>query len=101
MPERAVEHPTSGPADSTRSPRRRHRDSVGQRRQKGLRVIYFSMAAIWGCVAGSAGVLAVAASRGQRLPFSSGLAIAVGLALLAAVAGGLVSSMAYREARKR
>jgi len=99
MPESAVEHPASEPTRSSLRPRRRR--SQRQRRHKGLRGIYFAMAAVWGCIAGSAGVLAAAASGGQRLSFGGGLLLALGIALVAAIVGGLVSAAAYREARNR
>ena len=74
----------------------RHRSSSGVRR-----LIFFSLASVWGFIAGVTGVLASLSAAGQ--PIDARSAVVVGLipTLLLALAGGLVVAAAYRESKLR
>jgi hypothetical protein len=66
-----------------------------------MRMLYFSLAAVWGFLAGTGAVLVglTAVGRPARLG-SLGVAVIIGAAL-AAVVGGFVAAAAYRAASRR
>jgi hypothetical protein len=62
---------------------------------------YFALASIWGFAAGSVAVLAGLNVLGSPVLFESGLGFTIGVAGVIAVVGGVVVSLAYREAVRR
>lgn len=80
-------------------PRRNRRRRGGGR--AGLRTLYFSVASVWGCVLGAAGV-ALAVTRAGIRPGLDGTMLAMlGGAGILSIAGGALASRAYREAAQR
>ena len=64
-------------------------------------MVYFALASVWGFAAGSVAVFAGFNTLSQPLRFESGLALTLGIAVAIAIVGGVVVSLAYREALKR
>jgi len=64
-------------------------------------VLYFALASVWGFAAGSVAVLAGFNSLGRPIRFDSGLGVTLGVAAAIAIFGGVVVSLAYREAVRR
>jgi hypothetical protein len=64
-------------------------------------MVYFALASVWGVAAGSVAVLAGFNAVGQPIRFESGLGITLGVAAAIAIVGGVIVSLAYREALKR
>lgn len=86
----------------TRRRRKRRRSSDGSSsRGGGVRFLYFSMAALWGCLAGSGAVVIVLRVR-EAMPVLDGKAL---LSLLAAlvisVAGAAIVAAAYYSTSRR
>ena len=77
---------------------RRH--SANTRHRK-LRVVYFALAAIWGFAAGSVAVLAGLNAVGHPIRLDAGLGLTMAVAAVVAIVGGVVTSLAYREAVRR
>ncbi len=99
---RLVSHPDSPVRPSRRSSRRRSSSkSPASRGRRGLRAGYFALASIWGCLAGT-GVLVVGMSAlGKPIRLGTTIAGFLGLAMLLAVVGGLLTAAAYRAASRR
>ena len=75
--------------------------SSASRARRGLRAGYFALASIWGCLAGT-GVLVVGMSAlGKPIRLGTTIAGFLGLAMLLAVVGGLLTAAAYRAASRR
>jgi hypothetical protein len=99
-----IEVPRSEP-----SPRRRRRiearssSRVSTRRVRRLRLhaVYFSLAAIWGFLAGTGAVLVGLAAVGRPTRLGPGATLLVGCAAILALLGGLVAAAAYRAASRR
>ena len=94
-------------SESPRRPRRRSSrpgsssKSSASRSRRGLRAGYFALASIWGCLAGT-GVLVVGMSAlGKPIRLGTTIAGFLGLAMLLAVVGGLLTAAAYRAASRR
>ncbi len=91
-------------AESPVRPRRHRRSSPKaptSRARPGLRAGYFALASIWGCLAGT-GVLVVGLSvLGRPIRLGSTVAGFLGLAMILAVVGGLLTAAAYRAASRR
>ena len=94
-------------SESPRRPRRRSSRPVSSskssasRSRRGLRAGYFALASIWGCLAGT-GVLVVGMSAlGKPIRLGTTIAGFLGLAMLLAVVGGLLTAAAYRAASRR
>ncbi len=94
-------------SESPRRPRRRSSrpgsssKSSASRSRRGLRAGYFALASIWGCLAGT-GVLVVGLSAlGKPIRLGTTIAGFLGLAMLLAVVGGLLTAAAYRAASRR
>ena len=105
MGEAEVGRAENTPAESAGSPnvpRRRRRpgrpDNLAQAR---LRKFYFSMAAFWGFLIGTVAVLAGLVALGRPLRLAPIVAFVLIGAAIVAVVGGLIASLAYREASKR
>jgi hypothetical protein len=64
-------------------------------------MVYFALASVWGFAAGSVAVLVGLNTLGRPIRFESGLGLVLGIAVTIAVVGGVVVSLAYREALKR
>ncbi len=73
----------------------RHRRASGRRR-----LLFFSLSAVWGFIAGAAGVLAGMSATGNTV-LREGTIVGLVPALIIAVLGGLVVERAYRESRQR
>lgn len=77
------------------------RNSTRSQSRRRLRVLFFSLAAIWGYVVGGASLAAVLAVTGRFFALDGwSLLLLVGCAGIA-IGGGLVTAAAYREARRR
>lgn len=74
----------------------RHRTSGGVRR-----MIFFTLAAVWGFIAGVTGLLIALNATGESIEARAALIAGVFPAFLLALAGGLVVAAAYREAKMR
>ena len=104
--EEAVRMPGSAPLVShpespVRRRRRRRSSSNSPKSRRGLRAGYFALASIWGCLAGT-GVLVVGLSLlGRPIRLGSTVAGFLGLAMILAVVGGLLTAAAYRAASRR
>lgn len=100
--DRVEEHRRHEPPTSPDRQRRRSsaRPSTGGARGR-VRMLYFSLAALWGFLAGTGAVLVglTAVGRPARLG-PLGVAVVLGAAI-AAVAGGFVAAAAYRAASRR
>lgn len=85
-----------GAREYTARPAVRHKSA-----RSGRRLIFFSLASIWGFIAGAGGLLAALSVAGQ--PVQPGVGAIPGLipALALAVTGGAVIAAAYRESKHR
>jgi len=100
--------PTPTPVEATQGPnvrshhRRRHRtDETLRQRRNRLRQVYFAVSALWGCLAGTVGVIGAQSLEQEPLRLGAfGLAL-LGVAALAAILGGAVIAQAYRQAAHR
>jgi hypothetical protein len=92
-------------AQSVENPQRRRRRSrraAANNSQRGrLRLFYFSLASLWGFLIGTATLLYGFSLAGTRLDLSPAAIIAMSVAVILAVVGGVVASRAYREASRR
>ena len=91
--------------DTAASPRtgrraRSHRRAANSRHRR-LRMMYFALASVWGFAAGSVAVLAGLNALGNPIHFDSGLGFTIGAAGVIAIVGGVIVSLAYREAVRR
>ena len=77
-----------------------HRRQSNSRHRR-LRSVYFALAAVWGFAAGSVAVLAGLNAVGNPIRLDSALGVTLGVAGAVAIVGGVVVSMAYREAVRR
>lgn len=68
---------------------------------RGLRVAYFSVAAVWGFIIGVAGLLVTLQVEGQVVRPGLDAVLYLVLALAIAVGGGFVIAGAYQEAKRR
>lgn len=96
--------PTESRAPSSRRRRRRSPSQVSSRSlRRRLRALYFSLAALWGFLAGTGAVLIGLTTVGQ--PAATGMAprcvIFVAGAAVLSLVGGLVAAAAYRSASRR
>ena len=84
-------------------PRRKNSRQAGasshQRRWR--RLVYFSLASLWGFLIGTATLLYGFSLAGHRLELSPVAIVALSASIILAVVGGLVASRAYREASRR
>ena len=81
--------------------RRSSRSRRGRASHSGLRLVYFSLASLWGFVSGTVAVLAGLTLADQPLRAEPTI---VGLILVAAalaVAGGMLAAMAYKDAARQ
>jgi len=101
--------PHVDPAESSQSTdvpaSRKRRSSARTRRSRGsrsshwrLRIAYFSIASAWGFVMGTAAVLGSLSMLDLELPEDPTITFMLALAALAAIVGGAVTAMAYRDA---
>ena len=79
---------------------RSHRRGAKTRHGR-LRIVYFTVASVWGFAAGSVAVLAGFNAVGQSIHFDSGVGVTLGVAAAIAIVGGVIISLAYREAIRR
>jgi hypothetical protein len=63
-----------------------------------LRIVYFGIASIWGFIMGTAAVLGALSMLDLQLPEDPTITLMVALAAIAAVVGGAITAMAYRDA---
>ena len=66
-----------------------------------LRTLYFSLAALWGFLAGTGAVLIGMAAVGRPTGMGARGGLCVLCAAVIALAGGLVAATAYRSATRR
>jgi hypothetical protein len=66
-----------------------------------LRALYFSLAALWGFLAGTGAVLVSLAAVGRPTGIGTSGGVCVLCAAVVALAGGLVAATAYRSATRR
>jgi len=71
----------------------RHRSSYRRR-------FFFALAAVWGCIVGIAGLLAVVSFSGRHIDADAGVLLGLLPALVLAAAGGLVIAGAYKESKR-
>ena len=83
------------------TPRRRSSDSTHSTARR-TRLVFFSLAALWGYVLGIAVLAAALSISGRRpLAFEASLVPWLAAGSVLGVTGGLVAAGAYREARRR
>ena len=92
----AMHRTPTGARKYTARPAARHKSTRTPRR-----LIFFSLASIWGFIVGVAGLLAAMSVAGR--PVQPGVEAIPGLipALALAVTGGAVVATAYRESKRR
>ncbi len=99
---RSESQPESPVRPRLRSSRRRSSSrSSASRGRRGLRAVYFALASIWGCLAGTGMLVAGLSALDRPLRLDPTVAGFLGLAMLLAVAGGLLTAAAYRAASRR
>ncbi len=87
---------------SVRRRRRNSRQATASSNQRHrLRLVYFSLASLWGFLIGTATLLFGFSLGGRRLELSPVAIVAMSAAVVLAVVGGVVASRAYREASRR
>ena len=64
-------------------------------------MLYFALASMWGFAAGSVAVIAGFRTLGYPISFDSGIGFTLGVAGIVALVGGVIVSLAYREAVRR
>ena len=79
---------------------RRRRPHVRRGRDR-LRALYFSIAALWGFLIGTGAIVVVLSEVGRPIRPGAGWAALLLTAGVVALAGGLVASVAYRDAAGR
>ena len=101
--ERLHEEPPPPRSDRPRRRRRSSRrgSSSGKPRDQRLRLAYFTVAAVWGFLAGSAAILGGLAMNGTRVGFDPLIVGALVVAGAASLIGGGVVAAAYRNANDR
>ena len=82
-----------------RRPRRSPRRKSGGRGR--LRLFYFAIASIWGCILGAAALAIAAAWSGAAPGLDLPTVVALTGACALSVGGGIVAAKAYREAARR
>ena len=92
--ERLREEPPPSRSDR---PRRRRSNPKRQR----LRVAYFTVAAVWGFLAGSVAILGGLAMRGTRVGFDPLIVGSLVIAGAVSLIGGAVAAAAYRNVNQR
>ena len=98
----AAEHSAAETARPVSPHRRRHSRRVASRTQRHrLRLVYFSMASLWGFLIGTVALLFGFSLAGRRLELSPVAIVALSASIVLAVVGGMVASRAYREASRR
>lgn len=85
--------------------------SVGRRRKnprqaaagshQRRRLVYFSLASLWGFLIGTATLLYGFSLAGHRLELSPVAIVVMSAAVVLAVVGGVITARAYREASRR
>ena len=85
---------------ATPSPSRPRRPS-GRDQRRRLRLLYFTLASLWGFLVGTAGLLIGFSSRGVPLDLGPVAILALSAASILAVVGGMIASRAYSEAARR
>jgi len=106
VPEASTTRTVAEPGRETVEPpvRRRgssRRASASSNQRRRLRLIYFSLASLWGFLIGTATLLFGLSLEGTRLDLSPAAIIAMSAAVVLAVVGGIVAARAYREAARR
>ena len=107
MPETSKNLGPERPALETAEPtlrrqRRQSRRATSNRNQRRrLRLVYFSLASLWGFLMGTVTLLFGFSLSGRRLELSPVAIVAMSAAIVLAVVGGMVASRAYREASRR
>lgn len=82
--------------------RRQSRRAASNRSQRRrLRLVYFSLASLWGFLMGTVTILFGFTLGGRRLELSPVAIVAMSAAIVLAIVGGMVASRAYREASRR
>jgi len=66
-----------------------------------LRAGYFALASVWGCLAGTGALVVGLSAIGRPLRLSPTVAAFLGLAVILAIVGGLLTAAAYRAASRR
>jgi hypothetical protein len=74
----------------------RHRSANGTRR-----LMFFTLASVWGFIAGVAGLLAAMSAAGQPVQPSAAAVMGLTPAFVLAAGGGLVIAAAYKESKRR
>ena len=82
------------------APSARHRSS-SSRSSNGRRLVFFSLSAAWGFIAGAGGLLAAMLAVGLDAHLSGWALAGLVPALAVAIAGGCVIAAAYKEAKLR
>ena len=93
------------PSELGSSPRKRvrHRSSrrAAARRRRRLRIIYFTLASVWGFMTGTAAILGSLAAAGRPLFLGPRVGAVLAASVLVALFGGFVAARAYREIAER
>lgn len=87
------------------SARRRRKNprqaAAGGHQRRWRRLLYFSLASLWGFLIGTATLLYGFSLAGHHLEPSPVAIVAMSAAVVLAVVGGVITSRAYREATRR
>jgi len=82
-------------SEYTAAPNSRHRSASTTRR-----LVFFTLASVWGFAAGVTGLLAAMSRAGQPVQPSPGAIVRLIPAFVVAVAGAFVMVAAYKESRR-
>jgi hypothetical protein len=95
------ESPAVEPSIRGSLPRKRvgHRSSrhAASRRRRRLRIVYFTLASVWGFMTGTAAILGSLAAAGRPLTLGPRVGTVLAVSIFVALFGGFVAARAYRE----
>ena len=86
---------------STRRRRRSQHASSSRAQRSRLRMVFFSLASLWGFLIGTVSLLVGVSLGGRSLNLSPVAIVTLSGATVLAVVGGLIASRAYLEATRR
>jgi hypothetical protein len=95
-------HATADAAEYSGDVPARHRDHAHHVSSRRLRLGYFGVAALWGFIVGTGGILVALQAGGQVfVPSAAGVLTYAVLGAAVAIGGSVVIASAYQESRRR